>query len=101
MWDDNYAKSLSGDFGFSTPQTNVKQREPICSPLTPYDLDCEGNQLPQSDTKDPVKTGLENIAPERLEQIKDYARKLHKKYPHMSEARVRRKTAEYFKIKLT
>lgn len=40
------------------------------------------------------------VPAEKLKAMQDYARLLHKKFPKMKEARVTRKVAEHFKIKL-
>lgn len=41
------------------------------------------------------------VSVERLLQMREYAAKLKKQFPHMKENRIQRKVAEYFKIKLT
>lgn len=41
------------------------------------------------------------VTPEKLQKMRDYAAELKRKYPQMKENRIKRKTAEYFKIKLT
>lgn len=40
------------------------------------------------------------ITPERLEKMQMYARELRIKFPHMKPARIQKKVAEHFKIKL-
>lgn len=47
-----------------------------------------------------VKDNIGGIPPERIEEMRDYAIKLHRKFPHMKPDRVKRKVAEYFKVKL-
>jgi hypothetical protein len=47
------------------------------------------------------KQGIHNLTPERKEEMIAYAKKLREKHPHMTQARIMRKVAEYFKIKLT
>jgi len=56
----------------------------------------------------PTEQELNDIAfrgnvppPEKIQAMKDYARNLKIKYPQMSEKRIMRKTAEYFKVKIT
>ncbi len=41
------------------------------------------------------------VTVEKLHEMIDYTKRLRKKFPHMKEDRVKRKVAEYFKIKLT
>jgi hypothetical protein len=40
------------------------------------------------------------ITPEKLKAIRDYTVRLRKKFPHMKPDRLKRKVAEYFKVKL-
>jgi len=40
------------------------------------------------------------VPSDKLKAMQDYARLLHKKFPHIKEARLSRKVAEHFKIKL-
>jgi hypothetical protein len=40
------------------------------------------------------------ISEEKLKAMKDYAATLRRKFPHMKPDRIKRKVAEYFKIKL-
>lgn len=40
------------------------------------------------------------ITEERLQEMKAYAVKLRKKFPHMKPERIKRKVAEYFKVDL-
>jgi hypothetical protein len=40
------------------------------------------------------------VTPERLQQMRDHAKYLRKKFPHMKPDRLKRKVAEYFKVKL-
>lgn len=41
------------------------------------------------------------LSVERLLEMRNYTAKLKKQFPKMKEARIQRKVAEYFKIKLT
>jgi hypothetical protein len=41
------------------------------------------------------------ITVEKLHEMQNYALTLRKKFPHMKPDRIKRKVAEYFKIKLT
>jgi len=41
------------------------------------------------------------VSLERFREIKAYAAKLHRKYPKWKAERIKRKTAAYFRIKLT
>lgn len=40
------------------------------------------------------------VTVEKLIEMRQYAAKLRKKFPHMKEDRIKKKVAEYFKIKL-
>lgn len=52
--------------------------------------------------KKPVLVDAEGkeISEQKMECMKDYAAMLRRKYPHMKPGRIKRKVAEYFKIKL-
>lgn len=54
----------------------------------------------QKKTKEDQDAHEMGVSPERLAEIKAYAAKLTKKFPHMSEKRISKKVCEYFKIKL-
>lgn len=41
------------------------------------------------------------IPPEKQAEMIAYAKKLRAKFPHMKPDRIKRKVAEYFKVKLT
>lgn len=43
---------------------------------------------------------VSEIPPHRMEQMKEHFAKLKKKFPHMKDNRIAKKTANYFKIKL-
>jgi len=43
----------------------------------------------------------DRIGPEKLAKMIEYTKVLRKKHPTMKEDRVKRKVAEYFKVKLT
>lgn len=47
-----------------------------------------------------MKNSVDQIPADRVKAMQDYAVKLRKKYPHMKQDRIKRKVAEYFKIKL-
>jgi len=47
-----------------------------------------------------LTTDGKEVPKELLKKMQDYARLLHKKFPHMKPDRVKRKVAEHFKIKL-
>jgi hypothetical protein len=103
----------------------MQEKQIDCSMLKPYSKGCDGMPLPQHrrqscttspfspEEQDQLRAAKEMITAEqasadrmgitieRLRQLRAYAETLHKKYPHMSEERVQRKAAEYFKIKLT
>ena len=76
MWDDQEARMRGGscevDFGASTPT----EEKPLISK--------EGKELPA----------------DKLKAMQDYAKLLRKKFPHMKQARLTRKVAQHFKIKL-
>lgn len=55
--------------------------------------------LPADKEKKPA--GLEHVPAEKIMQMQAYADQLHKKFPHMKPNRIKKKTAEHFKIKLT
>lgn len=64
---------------------------------------CDLSHLSSATKVDPHQEEAETLglSPERLQEIKDYAIKLRRKFPQFKEDRLRRKVAEYFKIKLT
>jgi hypothetical protein len=47
-----------------------------------------------------VDTGGKPVSQEKIAAIQVYAKLLRKKFPHMKPERLKRKVAEYFKIKL-
>lgn len=53
--------------------------------------------IPETQEK---KTGMEQLSPERIEEMKAYARKLRLKNPKMKPDRLKRKVADYFNITL-
>lgn len=44
---------------------------------------------------------MSGVPKDKVQPMKDYALKLHKKFPHMKKARLMRKVAEEFKVHLT
>lgn len=76
MWDDNEARlrGSSCDVGIDTPATS--QKKPL--------MTTDGKEVPA----------------DKLKAMQDHAFLLRKKFPHMKEARVQRKVAEHFKVKL-
>ncbi len=58
--------------------------------------------LPEmTETKEKKSEPIEMTVPaEKLEAMKAYAVKLRKKFPHMKPDRIKKKVAEYFKVKL-
>lgn len=72
MWDEREAQERGGSCGLSF----VNETKPLST--------TEGKVVPD----------------ELLQKMKDYAKELRRKHPHMKIKRVERKVAEYFKIKL-
>ena len=67
----------------------------------PINVDCDGNVLPVPNFDKPlISMEGKEIPADKLKTMQDYARLLRKKFPHMKQARVTRKVAEHFKIKL-
>lgn len=48
----------------------------------------------------PKTLSIADLPPERIEIMKNYAKELRRKFPHMKPARIEIKVAEYFKIKM-
>ncbi len=44
---------------------------------------------------------MSNISSEKMQEMTDYAKKLRRKFPHIKPNRIMKKTAEYFRVKLT
>lgn len=57
-----------------------------------------GCQLPEFEAI--PDTSVEQLPPEKIKEMQDYAKKLVKNSPKMKPDRVKRKVAEKFKIKL-
>lgn len=55
----------------------------------------------QAPTANQAFGGLAQLSEERKQEMIKYAQNLKRKFPHFTHGRVMRKTAEYFKIKLT
>ena len=49
-------------------------------------------------TLNAIKLG--ELPADKIAEIKEYALRLRRKFPHMKPARIQRKVAEYYKIKL-
>lgn len=73
-YDENYARSVKGSCDISFDSQPVEQKKEVMS--------------------------MEQIPLEKQYEMRDYAVKLRKKFPHMKPDRLKKKVAEYFKVKL-
>jgi hypothetical protein len=73
------------------------QRPSSCN-LNPFDPVGTKDRASCDDVK---SKGLEHVPQEKIVAMQVYAKELRRKFPHMKPARLQRKVAEYFKIKLT
>lgn len=74
-YDESFAKSLTGSCNVSFNREEAAQ--------------------PQKEVM-----SMEQIPLEKQYEMRDYAVKLRKKHPHMKPDRLKKKVAEYFKVKL-
>lgn len=70
-------------------------------PLPNYQRGCDGKPLIETKPLQAKSLSEINVPPQMLQRMRDYALLLRKKYPHWKPAKLQRKVAEHFKIKLT
>lgn len=59
---------------------------------------CEIPEIPE--VKEQPSNGMDQVPQEKIDRMIAYAKMLRKKFPHMKPERIKRKVAEYFKVKL-
>jgi hypothetical protein len=60
---------------------------------------CESKPI-QAKEKKPAPGALESLPPEKFAAMQKHAMELRRKFPHMKPNRIKKKVAEYFKVKL-
>lgn len=102
MWDDSYNQSISVQFDNGSALNEDKQAfdKLMADIRKPESLSPEEHKRMMKKLEVQQSAKKLGMEPERLQEMREYAGKLKKQFPHMKPKRIERKVAEYFKVKL-